>query len=359
MIRVCHLTSVHAPFDTRIFYKECVSLTKKYEVHFIVPAKQDEYVDGVYIHHVSKDSSGRFQRMTKRVWDVYNAALKVDADVYHFHDPELIPVGILLKIRKKRVIYDIHEDVPKQIMSKEWIPQKLRLVIAKLMSFAESICDRVFDGIITVVPDIQQRFKNKNSVCIYNSPIVSEYLERPDRNKFIFGYAGGLTEIRGLHEMLTASNTTGYELFLAGKFDSKDNEKIYLWNAKNIAYKGFLCRSDMFKFYYSIDCGLVIFHPEPNHIISQPTKMKEYMEAGIPFIASNFPKWKEFVEKYKCGICVDPLDIDDIVNAMEWMVQHREEAKEMGLNGRKAIEQYFNWEIEERKLLDLYRKLLE
>ena len=134
MLKVCHLSSVHTTFDTRIFHKECVSLTKKYEVHLVIPAEKDEMVNNVLIHHIDNVKTSRFKRMTSRVWQVYKKAVDVNAELYHFHDPELIPVGLLLKCTGKKVIYDIHEDVPKQIMSKEWIPILLRKFVSCGMS---------------------------------------------------------------------------------------------------------------------------------------------------------------------------------------------------------------------------------
>jgi len=105
--------------------------------------------------------------------------------------------------------------------------------------------------------------------------------------------------------------------------------------------------------------GLVLFHPEPNHVNAQPNKMFEYMSAGIPVIASNFPLWKEIVEGTECGICVDPLNPKEIADAIRWIIEHPVEASRMGENGRKAVEERYNWGIEEKKLLELYNKILQ
>ncbi len=361
MKKVCHLSSVHTTFDTRIFHKECVSLTKEYEVHLVIPAEKDEVVNNVSIHHIDNAKTSRLKRMTARVWQVYKKAKEVDAELYHFHDPELIPVGLLLKCTGKKVIYDIHEDVPKQIMSKEWIPILLRKFVSCGMSLGEFICDKIFDGIVTVVPEIEIRFNNKNTVCLYNYPILEEYTERNmiDDNKFTFGYVGGLTEIRGIYEMVDAAKKSGLNVKLAGKCENdKISRLVEQCEIKNLNYLGFLNRKEVLDFYKSIDCGLVVLHPEPNYLISQPVKMKEYMEAGIPFIASDFPVWREFIDKYKCGIYINPLDVNAIIKAMQWIINNQQKALEMGRNGRKAIEKEFNWAIEEKKLLKLYREVL-
>ena len=104
--------------------------------------------------------------------------------------------------------------------------------------------------------------------------------------------------------------------------------------------------------------GMVIFRPVPNHINSQPNKLFEYMSAGIPVIASNFPLWQQIVEGNKCGLCVDPLNTRAIAEAIDYMVEHPEEAEEMGQNGREAVLEKYNWEIEEQKLLSFYQQVL-
>ncbi len=359
MQKICHLSSVHSTYDIRIFHKECKSLTKKYEVHLVVQGDKDELVDGVQIHHIKKSNKGRLNRMTSGVYQVYKHALGVDAELYHFHDPELIPVGFLLKLKGKKVIYDIHEDVPKQIMSKEWIAKPLRHIVSGTMKITEKICNIFFDGIISVTPEVCCRFRNVE--CIYNNPIVEAYNSEPahKHDSFTFCYAGGITKIRGIEEMIEASKTADVKLLLAGSFENDSVRNFVEANlSEEILYEGFLSRERMKEFYSKSDCGLVVLYPEPNYIKSQPIKMKEYMEAGIPFIASNFPDWIDFVEKYQCGICVEPSNIEQIVEAMLYLKNNPEKAREMGMNGRKAVEENFSWKNEEIKLFSFYARIL-
>lgn len=119
MIKLCHLTSVHSRFDIRIFHKECASLARKgFMVNLVVAdGKGDEVNNGVAIHDVGS-SNGRFDRMRRAPNRVLKKALSLDAEIYHFHDPELIPVGLGLKRHGKKVVFDVHEDYVSQIREK-------------------------------------------------------------------------------------------------------------------------------------------------------------------------------------------------------------------------------------------------
>lgn len=361
--KICHMTSVHRPNDDRIVLKECVALLDiGYDVSIVFLGDLNEVIDG-RIHYVCAGDQyqSRKTRFLKGIWKVYGAAKKINADLYHFHDPELIPVGVLFKLFGKKVIYDVHEDVPKQIMSKEWIKVYFRKPVALLMQFIEKIADIIFDGIIVVLPTIKNKFSKSHCEVIYNYPLKDEMYSNviwSDR-KLVFGYAGGLSIIRGINEICSAAKFyKDITIYIAGDFEN-NNIKSTILDCKQILYKGYLTREEMKKFYSEIFCGLVLFHPEKNHIESQPVKMKEYMAAGIPFIASDFPEWKKFVDKYKCGICVNPLDINAIADAMKWMVEHPEEAEQMGNNGRKAVIDNFSWEHEKKKLVSFYKKILQ
>ncbi len=359
-ISCCHMTCVHKPNDDRIVLKECVSLLNAgYNVSLVYLGDLNEIIDK-RINYVcaGKQLNSRQARMTIGVWKVFCYAVKLNAKIYHFHDPELIPIGIILKLLRKKVIYDVHEDFPKQILSKYWVPNKCRLFLSKIARLIEKLADTFLDGIVVVLPSIGENFKNINNVCLYNYPLKNELnsnVEWGNRELF-FLYAGGLSKIRCVDEISDAIGKTEYELFLAGEFEDDETKKKIL-NKKNVVYKGYLNREEIKYLYSKAYCGLVLFYPVPNHMQAQPVKMKEYMAAGIPFIASNFPEWENFVKKYQCGICVNPLDISAISEAMKWMIHHPNEAKKMGENGKNVIESYYSWENEEKKLLELYKNI--
>src|SRR5664280_1729700 len=160
MIKVCILTTVHSPFDIRIFQKEAKSLVKaKYDVTIIAQHDKEEIIDGVNIINLQKPRN-RITRMTKTVLSAYRKALQIDADIYHFHDPELIPIGLLLKKRGKHVIYDVHEDYYEDIKLKRWLPDYFRTLVAVIFKKYELFASRKFDAIITATEMIEKKFFN-------------------------------------------------------------------------------------------------------------------------------------------------------------------------------------------------------
>lgn len=362
-MKICHLTSVHSHTDTRIFIKECQSLAMVgYEVHLVAPGAPDSFLDGVKIHGVEKETGSRMKRMTKTVNRVYKKGLEINADVYHFHDPELIPVGLKLKKDGKKVIYDVHEDVPRDILSKHWLPFAIRQPVSKVFEKYENYAAKKFDFIVGATPFITERFKkiNNNTININNYPLLDElnYSEEII-NRFtqnIVCYVGGVTTIRGINQLIKAADFINGEIEIAGSIASKDIEK-NIGSRNNVNYLGVLDRNKVRELLARSMGGLVTFLPEPNHINAQPNKMFEYMSAGIPVICSDFPLWRKIVEENKCGICVNPEDPKEIASAINYLFEHPEEAKQMGKNGRIAVEKKYNWETESRKLITMYKSL--
>lgn len=359
---ICHLTTVHQPFDTRIFYKECKTLLKAgYEVYLVASHDKDEQKEGVNIVSLPQ-AKNRFERMVKKTRLAYKKALEIDAQIYHFHDPELIPVGLLLEWRGKKVIYDVHEDVPKQILSKTYLPKFIRPLLSKLIEKIEYLASKKFDYIITATPFIKDRFlkNNVNTIDVQNMPILEEFIDIQHNWSYkekAVCYVGGITKIRGIFEMLDAIKLLPeINLYLAGPLEYQ-NFIDDIKKSENTKFLGFLNRQELKQLFYNCICGLVLFHPEKNHINSQPNKLFEYMSAGLPVIASNFQSWKNIVESNNCGICVDPLNPKDIAEAIKYLVDNPDIARKMGENGRKAVLEKYNWENEAKKLLNVYEKL--
>ena len=367
-IKVCHLTSAHPENDIRIFHKQCISLHKAdFDVYLVVPNTNEKTSHGVQIKSFQSEKKGRVKRFLNTVNLVYKKAIEIDADIYHFHDPELLRIGLKLAKKGKIVIYDAHEDVPKQIMDKHWIPKILRSLISYLFSKYEAYVSKRISGIVSVTINICNRFKNqnKNVELVANYPLLEEaekmnILDFKKKEKQIC-YIGGLFPTRGIAEMIESTKNIDVELALAGTF-SPESFKSELENKdgwEKVNYLGHVKREEIMEILKTSKLGLVTLHPTRSYVESLPIKMFEYMSAGLPVIASNFPEWKDIINETNCGICVDPLNPNEIANAIETILSNPLKANLMGENGKEAFYKKYNWLIEEEKLIAFYKKLIQ
>jgi glycosyltransferase involved in cell wall biosynthesis len=369
-MKVAHLTSVHPRHDTRIFIKQCVSLSKTHAVSLVVAdGKGNEIKVGVSIYDVGK-SQGRFGRIVKTTRNVLHKALELDADIYHLHDPELLLIANKLRRHGKKVVFDAHEDLPKQILSKPYLrPWLARLLSCVISCYERWVCKKL-DGIVAATPFIKQKFIkiNQNTVDVNNYPLLKELMVDGscwESKKKQVCYVGGITEIRGIFYVLKAleymdgKRLSEKVMELVGTF----SEKRTLLRAEmkagfnRVEHRGFLNRAQVREVLRSSIAGVVTFLPVPNHIESQPNKMFEYMSAGIPVIASHFPLWKDIIEGNQCGICVDPENPSKISEAISYLLNNCKVAKAMGERGRKAVEEQYNWDSEFKKLQQFYQGL--
>lgn len=222
MVKVCHITSAHPPEDIRIFHKECMSLAAAgYEVYLVQRGASYEK-NGVHIIGAGEIPNGRFKRMLVGSRRVYEIAQSLACDIYHLHDPELLPYGLKLKRAGKTVIFDSHEDVSAQIMDKEWIPHYLRKLISKFYRKYETRVVQQLNAVIAATPHIADQFmgRAKRIVVINNYPRLDdiEFHTTPFENRNpIICYAGGLNELRGEKVMCEAMKESTGELVLAGE----------------------------------------------------------------------------------------------------------------------------------------------
>lgn len=307
---------------------------------------------------------GRLDRMLRTTRRVAARALALDADAYQLHDPELLPAGLRLRRAGRRVVFDAHEDVPTQLLDKPYLaPSVARLMATLYARYEHYACSRL-DGLLAATPHIRERLAhcNRRTIDVANFPLPEEFSPGCGwEGRTEVCYVGSISAIRGIREMVQACAMlrSPVRLALAGSFTDPvlERDMTLLPGWRKIRAVGHLDRAGVSQVMASAFAGLVTLQPTASYRDALPVKMFEYMAAGIPVIASDFPRWRAIIEASDCGLCVDPQDPAAIAAAIDRLAQDPLLARRMGANGRRAIEQTYNWKNEAQKLVRFYADL--
>jgi glycosyltransferase involved in cell wall biosynthesis len=364
-VRVVHLTTAHARNDVRIFLKECRSLAAAgFDVTLIVAdGRGAAVVDGVRVMDVGVRSRGRLGRALGTAARVFAAAQRLRADVCHFHDPELLPWGLLLRVSGARVVYDAHENLPDDVLSKHYLPRPLLKPMSLAVGRCELLGARAMSGIVAATPDILRRFERLPALTagIYNFPLDTELLQHGSwqERRAQACYIGGISVNRGVRELVAAAGRCQTKIVLAGPLwdglTLQQAARLEGWD--RVEYRGTLPRQEVADLMGRSRVGVVTFLPTVSHVNALPNKLFEYMSAGIPVVASDFPQWREIVTTTGAGLCVDPTDPEAIAAAVDRLAGDPVFGAECGRNGAHAVAEQFNWSTQARKLLGLYQRL--
>jgi glycosyltransferase involved in cell wall biosynthesis len=368
--KVVQMATVHPPFDVRVFDKHCRTLADAgYEVVYITAHDRTESRQGVTVKGVPK-AQRRRDRLARVLPAVIRAAFREDADVYHFHDVELILAGFLLKMRGRKVIYDVHENYPADVFrEKPYLPKAIRHALAAAVTGAEWLAGHWFDGTAAATAVIGARFPKRTTVVVRNYPRVEElqagvtglpYRERAPTALF----TGGLTPIRCGGEMCAMSNALGdipgYTTIVVGRPESPQYVERLSgtpgWD--RIRYEGIVPMARIRRLLGEARIGLVLNQPRADYLDLATNKLFEYMAAGLPIVSTDIPFWRKIVEETQCGIVVDGADATRLADVVRWLLQHPGEAEAMGQRARRAAEERYDWKSEGRTLLGLYDRVL-
>jgi len=367
MSTITQITSVHRRDDTRVLLKECRSLAAAgHDVTLIVAdGRGDQQSGDVIIRDVGAPWRRAFRPVVS-TWRVLRAARRLDADIVHVHDAELLPISWWLSVLGRRVVFDAHEDLPAQILTKPYFGPRRRRLLARIAGWVEWLLCRRLNAVVAATPQIAEKFRSINDrvVVVNNYPLLGELgcgegwtSPRPS-----VAYLGGMSEIRGIRELIAAMELVdpSIDLVLIGSFADHELEAEMQGQPgwARVQARGHLDRDGVRDALAECFAGLVTFHPAPNHVNAQPNKMFEYMAAGIAVIASDFPAWREVIVGSGAGLCVDPLDPAAIATAINALAADPATAETMGQAGRQLVETTHNWANEETKLLALYDDLL-
>lgn len=369
--RVCHISTVHVPIDVRVFYRECVSLAAAgYEVHLVIPTDESKIERGVHIHAIRRVRN-RLLRMLFMPWVAMVRALRTRADLYHYHDPELLPMGFVMRwLLGKRVVYDIHEPIPQQILSKAWLPKWSR----RLVGAAYRLIERMLipGQTLVLANENSARDYPSSAVVVCNYPLVEKTFDGMvvpvDQRSTppLLVYVGAMSRERGAEVCLELAHRMAqqgrsfrmkligpcaapYEAYLHGRIESLQLGEFVTMQGRTEYHQAMRAVADA-------TIGLCLLLPTPNHKIALATKILEYMMLGTPVLASNIEGWRKYVEGARSGVMVDPENIDDVVRGCMRMLDDPVELGAIGSRGVEAVRTKFNWSTEFEKLLKCYER---
>jgi glycosyltransferase involved in cell wall biosynthesis len=306
--------------------------------------------------------------MTRTAVQAFQAAMAERADLYHFHDPELIAVGLLLKLCGKTVVYDVHEDAAKDIYDKPYLPGWVKPPLSVAVGLFERAATRWFDAIVAATTSIAANFPPDRTVLLRNVPKIAELNTNGGapfaRRSRTVAYVGGLAPFNGPDQMIRAmdalADDADIRLVLGGKpASAADDERFRVTPGhERVDFVGWVDRETLRRIFADARAGLVVYQPTPNIMACEPNKFFEVLSAGLPLIVSDLPHWRRFVAEHDCGLVVPPHDPAAIAEAIRTLVDDPARAEAMGRRGRALVEREYNWEAESTKLLALYDRLL-
>lgn len=370
-MNVCHVTSVHRPFDTRIFHRECTSVAQAgHNVTLIAPCDLDEgIIDGIHLIPLP-EVDRRYER--PRLWrQIVRTVRDLRPDIVHFHDPELLSVCRFL--RPAKLVYDCHEPYAETVLLRDWLPRPARYPLSRLVSLLEPILARQASAIIVTEESHAIPFSRGRQPVelIYNFPCLRDFgLSHCSDGKTIV-HVGVNSEPRGCTTIVEAAKLVIEHMpearfLLLGDYDPPSYEEeiqalvLAYGLEENVFVLGRVVFSEVPQWLTKADIGLVPWHGLehfPTRVI--PTKLFEYMSSRLAVVASDLPTTRRFMDGLECGLLVEPADPQALASSIEYLLRHPGKAREMGENGRRAVEESYHWAAESEKLLRLYGQLVQ
>lgn len=370
MEKICHVTSAHPPEDGRIFRRACISSVKAGFQTYLIQPGESYRKNGVHIVGLGKPKkTGRLYRMTLFAKYAYEKALAVDADLYHLHDPELLCYAKRLKKQGKAVIFDSHENYVEQIKNKSYLPKILASAASKLYdNYSKKVFLRI-DGLTyagngesaTIFDTLCRRVVPTDNLP-WLSELYDKYNPEVAREEKTACYIGGLDEVRGITQIIKACYRAGCKLYLAGNFHSESyKEKVMSMKEYScVEYLGVIGRDEVVALLQKVEVGLCTLLDIGQYykMLNLPTKVYEYMSMSLPVIINNSPYNLKITDELKFGICVNPMDLDSLSNAIYDLLENESQREEFGRNGRQAIKEKYSWDVAQGRLVDMYKQIL-
>ncbi len=367
-IVVVHMTSLHPALDSRVFYNQCVSLSRSgFDVTLIAPADGDFVKEGVRVAAIR--TSGGLGGRVRNGYRVFRKALSTSADIYHFHDPELLPFALILRLLGRRVVMDVHEDQPGAMLhSRPSVPRFLRPLLAWGIGTVETISGWLMSGVVATTPHIGTRFPSGKTVIVENFPDTSDapitrrltFAER--RHEVVL--TGTLGDLQCIPEMVqgfcTVAGELGLTLTLAGRFvpESLQGQVLTAETAPHVRFIGWQPRESIYELLSHAKAGFVPYRSSHASPEFSSRKMYEYLAFGIPVIVSSVRSWSQLVRDHRCGVVLEDCTPASFAKAVREIFASEANWEEMSRNARVAYETSLNGNVARERLLGLYERLL-
>jgi len=369
--KVCHISTVHTLHDTRILYRECASLADSgYDVTLVITSDKDEVINGVKIAHIPRQKN-RFFRMLMSPLNALGRALGTKAAVYHLHDPELIPLGLILRVLGKKVIFDVHENIAENIKEKKYL--RFRNQLALIYKGFEWAAARYFYLILAENSYLKTyEYRTKRLKVVLNTPDIAffERFDVEDRRAFNkLYYIGAVSQDRGTITMIEVMELLKKEHpdliydcvgpALGAQHGLVVNNPRYANVEATYKLHGRMPLAEGYEISRRAALGIAILNPTKNYFESYPTKIFEYMAIGLPVVTSNFPLYRDVIEANECGICVDPGNPKEIAEKISKLLNDPERRQRYAENGRRVVKSKYSWDAQRKELEAAYREVLE
>lgn len=352
-MRICEITSAHNMRDDRIFERACVGLANRgHDVTLIAPHDRRDTIEGVEIIPI-QTRTGLRRRVFSSA-EAWRAAKRISADVYIFNDPDLIPWMLLLALSGRKVVFDIHENYEARIAALP-LPARVVWLLRRLYRGFERVAFRAFAGLTTVSESISLLYADIGVPQEITRNTV--YLDRLDGIDLAPGkweqptvYTSG-TNSHPRHAMQTVdslpylvSKIPDVRMVFAGQYrperllEQMSARAAKLGVRNHLDLQGMLPWLENFTRTAKAHVGCVLYEDNLNNRVTLPNRIFEYMACGVAVLASDYPELRRLVREFDCGIVVDSDDPENIARGAAELLQDPEHCRQMGVNGRKAIE---------------------
>jgi glycosyltransferase involved in cell wall biosynthesis len=264
----------------------------------------------------------------------------------------------------------MHENFAQQVKNKKWIPFFIRYFLSFIIKLLERVVLINFHVILAEKSYAKHYLWINNKKVIQNFPILNQLnalIDVKKRNTFTVGYMGDVTFDRGIPviaEAVAQLRLQGVpaEFVCIGAVhdDALDSPPFQKGLSQGWLHAtGRLQPEEAWSLMATCHVGAALLRPIGNYVESYPTKMFEYMAMGLPVLVSNFSLYREIVDEYHCGFCVDPENVAEVTRALVIFLHNWDQSREMGRRGADAVLEKFNWETEKKKLIGFYERMIK